>query len=79
MGVDETSWDTDEIALEPDQIPHNRPESGGQTDQTRRNTPPEHLSCSVVASMSASSLFANLFTNSEDDLGLPESPPGGDA
>jgi hypothetical protein len=47
------------------------PESGHPADRDRGNPQADLLDCLDVASMSASSLFANLFTNIGDAAGSP--------
>jgi hypothetical protein len=82
MDTEKTS-DTDEISgneetsSDPDGIPSNagREFSENPTDR-RRGSPQAELNTS---SMSASSLFANLFTNSGDALILLRYPPEGDS
>lgn len=54
-----------------------RPESGNQVEEGRGNPPAEHTMGHLSPSlMSASSLFANLFTDGGNDLGWPGPPEG---
>lgn len=59
--------DPDETPPDPDETLSEGQESGDRTDLDR----------SAISSMTASSLFANLFTNGGDAFGLSGSPPEG--
>ena len=75
----DSTIDDNGISSDSDEIPDSGQESGGHTDRSHTSPPTDNPGRLDTSSMSASSLFAHLFTNSGNALGLLGPPPEGDA